>query len=93
MRHLGNLEYKKVCVLGSGDNLATFALAGLGAQVTSVDISQAQLDVGAIRAKQLGLQVDFVQADVCDLSAVTLEFDVVYTGGHVAVWVSDLQKY
>lgn len=93
LKHLGDLDGKKACVLGSGDNLATFALVGLGAQVTSVDISQAQLDVGADRAQQLGLQVNFVQADVCDLGGLPSDFDLVYTGGHVAVWVSDLQKY
>ena len=45
---------KKVCVLGSGDNLAVFALAGLGADVTSVDISEEQLAIAHKRASQLG---------------------------------------
>ena len=37
---LSNVEGKDVCVLGSGDNEVVFALAGLGAKVTSVDISE-----------------------------------------------------
>jgi len=83
-----------VCVLGSGDNLAVFALAGLGARVTSVDISQTQLDIAAHRAEKLGLNITFVRADVTDLRDLSDEsFDLVYTGGHVGVWVSDLQKY
>jgi SAM-dependent methyltransferase len=91
---LGGIARKRVCVLGSGDNQVVFALAGLGACVTSVDISKNQLDVAARRAKELGLAVRFVQADATALDMLRdRSFDVVYTGGHVAVWVSDLETY
>ena len=33
----------QVCVIGSGDNYAAFALAGLEAAATSTDISEQQL--------------------------------------------------
>src|SRR5215470_7878419 len=42
---------KRVAVLGSGDNQVVFALAGLGAEVTSVDISEAQIEVARRRAR------------------------------------------
>jgi len=91
---LGDVTGRDVCVLGSGDNLVVFALAGMDARVTSVDISQSQLDIAAERARELGLAVDFVRADVTDLRSLPdAAFDVVYTGGHVAVWVSDLDTY
>ena len=91
---IGQAAGKDVCVLGSGDNLAVLALSGMGARVTSVDISQAQLDTAASRAGELGLDVTFLRADVVDLGALGDEtFDLVYTGGHVAVWVSDLKAY
>jgi SAM-dependent methyltransferase len=91
---LGDVAGSEACVLGSGDNLAAFALAGLGARVTSVDFSQVQLSIAARRAEELGLKIDFVHADVTDLKALTSSrFDAVYTGGHVAVWVSDLARY
>lgn len=94
LEHMGDLHGKRVCVLGSGDNQVVFALAGLGATVTSVDISQNQLDVARRRARELDLQVSFLRADVTDLSTIdSATFDVVYTGGHVAVWVSDLDAY
>ncbi len=94
LNHLGNVKDKQVCVLGSGDNIVAFALAGLGAQVTSVDISQIQLDIAAGRAHELGLDINFIRADVTDLSALANnQFDLVYTGGHVAAWISDLPKY
>jgi len=91
---LGNISGKRICVLGSGDNLVVFALAGLGAEVTSVDISQEQLNIAAKRASELELSIEFIRADVTDLSSIENDlFDVVYTGGHVAVWVSDLSRY
>jgi len=92
--HLGKVRGKRVCVLGSGDNQAVFALAGLGAAVTSVDIAENQLKIAKRRARQLGLTIRFVRADVTDLSAFRDgSFDIVYTGGHVAVWVADLAAF
>ena len=91
---MGEVSGREICVLGSGDNVVVFALAGLGARMTSVDISQKQLDIASGRADELGLDIEFVRADVTDLRPLQNErFDVVYTGGHVAVWVSDLKKY
>ena len=52
---LGEVAGKRACVLGSGDNLAVFALAGMGAEVTSVDISDVQIDVA--RGRGLIVQV------------------------------------
>jgi SAM-dependent methyltransferase len=94
LKWLSDIAGKSVAVLGSGDNQVVFALSGLGAKVTSVDISEEQLNVARGRAAALGLQVDFLRADVVDLSRLHDEtYDVVYTGGHVAVWVSDLRRY
>jgi 2-polyprenyl-3-methyl-5-hydroxy-6-metoxy-1,4-benzoquinol methylase len=91
---LSDIAGKRVAVLGSGDNQVAFALAGLGARVTSVDISDRQIEVAQRRAAALGLEIDFLQADVVDLHDLGGEtFDLVYTGGHVAVWVSDLRRY
>jgi len=94
LKYLGDVSGQSVCVLGSGDNLAAFALAAAGARVTSVDISAAQLDIAAGRADELGLTIRFLRADVADLHELPDDcFDIVYTGGHVAVWVSDLRRY
>jgi ubiquinone/menaquinone biosynthesis C-methylase UbiE len=93
LKWLSDVAGKNVAVLGSGDNQVVFALSGMGAKVTSIDISEQQLDVARQRASELGLQVNFLRADVIDLSALRDEaYDVVYTGGHVAVWVSDLRQ-
>mgnify|MGYP003383384371 CR=1 FL=1 len=61
--YVGDLHGKQVCVIGSGDNYAAFALAGMGARVTSTDISGRQLEVARRRAEALGLELEFVRAD------------------------------
>jgi ubiquinone/menaquinone biosynthesis C-methylase UbiE len=94
LKWLHDVAGKTVALLGSGDNQVVFALAGLGANVTSVDISEEQIEIARSRAATLGLQVKFVRADVVNLSCLDdATFDLVYTGGHVAIWVSDLQRY
>lgn len=83
-----------VCVLGSGDNEVAFALAGMGGNVMSVDISEERLKIARERADLLGLTLAFLRADVTDLKGLADNtFDLVYTGGHVAVWVSDIREY
>lgn len=93
LKYLGDVRGKSVAVLGSGDNLAVFAFAGMGAKVTSADISQNQLEIAVKRAKELNATIEFVRADVTKLPLKDGSFDIVYTGGHVAVWVSDLKAY
>src|SRR5207247_10014977 len=94
LKWLRDVGGKSIAVLGSGDNQVVFALSGMGAKVTSIDISEPQLEVARKRAAVLGLNVKFVRSDVVDLSCLgDATFDLVYTGGHVAVWVSDLQRY
>ncbi|HYF49798.1 MAG TPA: class I SAM-dependent methyltransferase [Planctomycetota bacterium] len=91
---LGDVRGKNICVLGSGDNNVVFAFAGMGANATSVDISSNQLDTAKQRAELLGAKVRFVCNDVTELKDLAgNSFDIVYTGGHVAVWVSNLFKY
>lgn len=88
----GTLSGKDVCVVGSGDNLVAFAFSGMGANVTSVDISERRLAVASKRARYLDLPITFVQADAVDLSAIgEAEFDMVFSSNGFFVWISDLQ--
>ncbi len=94
MQFLANTRGQRVCVLASGDNGVVFALAGMGARVTSVDISEGQLEIAEERARFLGLDVSFLRSDVTDLKALEDNaFDAVHTGGGVAVWISDFRMY
>ena len=87
----GNLSGKDVCVIGSGDSLAAFALSGMRANVTSIDISESQLEVASKRAARLELPITFVQADAADLTPVgDAEFDLVCSSNGFFVWIADL---
>ncbi len=88
----GDPDGKDVCVIGSGDNYAVFALAGLGAKVTSVDISERQLEIASDKARQLGLAITFVRADASDLGSIKDgSFDLVCSTNGFFVWITDLQ--
>ncbi|MBT3274473.1 MAG: class I SAM-dependent methyltransferase [Spirochaetales bacterium] len=84
---------KKVCVLGSGDNLAVFAFHFLGLDVTSVDISENQIANARSIADRYNLDIEFVVSDILDLSAIkNSEFDLVYTSNGVLTWIDDLLR-
>ena len=73
-------EGKKICVPSSGDNLAVFAFARLGAQVLSCDIAENQLENARKVALREGLagQITFLCADTMKLEGVgNGEYDLV----------------
>ncbi len=89
----GGLTDKDVCVIGSGDNLAAFALAGMGANVTSTDISAQQLVVARVRAAALGLDIAFVQCDAAGLAPLAdRSFDLVCSTNGFFVWIAHLTQ-
>ncbi len=87
---VGDLRGKPACVVGSGDNYIAFALAGMGARVTSTDISAQQLEVAQKRAGLLGLEMRFVRADATDLESIENEaFDLVCSSNGFFVWIAE----
>jgi SAM-dependent methyltransferase len=89
-RFYPDLSGCQVCVIGSGDNYAAFALAGLGARVTSVDISERQLEVAEGRARTVGLAIHFVRADAADLATLRQgQYDLVVSTNGFFVWISE----
>ena len=86
----GDLAGKQALVIGSGDNLAAFALAGMGAAVTSTDISEGQLAVAEKRATELGLELDFVRCDAAELAPLADDrFDLVCSTNGFFVWIAN----
>jgi len=87
---MGDLRGKRVCVIASGDNYAAFALAGIGARVTSTDISARQLAAARKRAELLGLEIDFTRADATALEGIGEgEFDLMYSSNGFFVWIAE----
>lgn len=71
---------KKVLLPSSGDNHAAFAFALLGADVTSADISEKQLEHAKVIADKLKLKINYVCDDTMQLSNIPdNSFDLVYT--------------
>lgn len=88
---VGDLRHKEACVIGSGDNMAAYALAGLGARVTSTDISEQRLERAALRAEELGLPITFLRADAADLRELDdSSFDLVCSTNGFFVWIADV---
>ena len=88
---VGTLDGKRVRVIGSGDNLAAYALAGLGARVTSTDISEERLRLAADRADALDLSIEFVRSDAARLDSLSdSSFDLVCSTNGFFVWIADL---
>ena len=75
---LGPLEGKRVLCLAGGGGQQSAAFALLGARVTVVDLSDAQLERDTRVAAHYGFDVEILQADMRDLSALEAgAFDIV----------------
>ncbi|HLJ54234.1 MAG TPA: class I SAM-dependent methyltransferase [Chthonomonadaceae bacterium] len=75
---LGGLSGRDVLRLAGGGGQQSAAFALLGARVTIVDLSDAQLDRDRQAAAHYGLEVRTLQADMRDLSALPQDsFDIV----------------
>ena len=90
-RYLPDLKDLRILLPSSGDNHAAFALAVMGAKVTSADISERQLGNAAAIAQRLRLDIEFVCDDTMKLSRIPGQaFDMVYTSNGTLSWIDDL---
>lgn len=90
-KYMPHLQGKKVLLPSSGDNHAAFAFALLGAEVTSADISERQLELAQEIADKLNLRICFVCDDTAHLSKIEENcFDLVYTSNGTHTWIADI---
>ncbi|MDE6591779.1 MAG: class I SAM-dependent methyltransferase [Oscillospiraceae bacterium] len=90
-KYLPDLHGKKVLLPSSGDNHAAFAFALLGAEVTSADISEKQLEYAQEIANKLNLNICFVCDDTTQLSNIEdNDYDLVYTSNGTHTWIADI---
>ena len=72
----------------------TLSLALDGAIVTGVDFSAQSIGIAKELADQLQLPVEFIQANVLELTdIISNKYDVVYTSQGVLAWISDIDKW
>lgn len=91
--YMPEINGKRICVPSSGDNMAVFAFALMGAYVTSCDISENQLMYAQRIADREGLadRIEFVCADTMTLAEIEdSAYDMVYTSNGVHVWLNNL---
>lgn len=90
-KNFPDLRGKKVLLPSSGDNHAAFAFALWGANVTSADISERQLEHAQKIAAGLGLNIRFVCEDTTRLSQMEdNSFDLVYTSNGTHTWIAEI---
>ena len=92
-KYLPDLKGRRILLPSSGDNHAAFALAMMGAHVTSADISERQLENASVIAEQLGLDIEFICDDTMQLSHICDQaYDMVYTSNGTLSWISDIDS-
>ena len=92
-KYIPDLFGKRVLVPSSGDNHAVYSFHLMGAQVTSADISQCQIDGAASVALQHGWDIEFVRDNTMVLEKLSdNDYDFVYTSNGVHVWISNLKS-
>lgn len=91
---LGNVHGKQLLDLGCGDGGESCCWARLGARVVGVDNSPVQLEAAKKIAEELGLECNFVLADILQLpeNLMNEEFDFVFSDA-VAAWIGDLKTW
>lgn len=90
---LGPVGGHSVCVLGTGDGLASLALASMGARVLVVDPSQSLLDLLMVRSQLVGLELRYLQAELVNLSGVETELYEVCYAAQAGCQLPDLYRF
>jgi SAM-dependent methyltransferase len=92
---LGPVDGRTLLHLQCHFGLDTLSWARLGARVTGLDFSGPAVEAAARLAHDVGVDAEFVQADVYD-AVDALEqrrFDVVYTGKGALNWLPDIGRW
>ena len=92
-KYMGDFEGKKIMLPSSGDNHAAFAFAFMGAKVTSLDLSERQLENAKAISDRFGLEIEYVCDNTKFLSKIEdASYDLVYTSNGTLTWIDDLNE-
>jgi SAM-dependent methyltransferase len=93
-RELGDIKGKKIIHLQCNTGADTISLARMGAQVTGVDLAPENILYAKMLAKDLNIEVDFIECDIMQLAEVHHEkYDIVFTSEGAIGWLPDLKKW
>jgi SAM-dependent methyltransferase len=91
---LGDVAGKALLHLQCHFGLDTLSWARLGARVTGVDFSPSAIESASELAGELGIEAEFVEADIYDLpQSLDERFDIVFTSYGVLCWLPDLDRW
>lgn len=91
---LGEVAGKSLLHLQCHFGMTTLSWARRGAQVTGADFSEKAIALARRLSAETGLSANFVCANLYDLpTALTGEFDFVFTSHGVLAWLPDLPKW
>lgn len=94
LREIGEVAGKTMLHLQCHIGTDTLSWARQGAIVTGIDFSKESLACARQLQQELGLEATFVQSNVYELrSALTGQFDIVYTSRGVLCWLHDLDEW
>ena len=92
-KYMGEFAGKKILLPSSGDNHAAFAFAQMGAEVTSADISERQLENAKTVSDKWGLDIAYICDNTMFLSKIEdSAYDLVYTSNGTLTWIGDLNE-
>ena len=92
---LGDVSGKQLIHLQFHFGMDTLSWARLGARVTGVDFSEPAVRAARELARDIGIEAQFVTADVYDAVAAVghCQFDIVYTGVGALCWLPDIERW
>ncbi|MBI5305234.1 MAG: class I SAM-dependent methyltransferase [Chloroflexi bacterium] len=91
---LGDVRGKSLLHLQCHFGLDTLNWARLGARVTGADFSEEAITTARALAREVGLDANFVCANIYDLpNALDDKFDIVFTSHGVLSWLPDLNAW
>ncbi len=92
-KHVGDFKDKKILLPSSGDNHTAFAFAFMGADVTSADISERQLENAKAISDQWSLDMEYICDNTMYLSEIEDgTYDLVYTSNGTLTWIDNLNE-
>ena len=91
VEEVGNVAGKSLLHLQCHFGMDTLSWARHGAKVTGADLSETAINLARSLSAELGIDANFVAANLYDLPAVLEDqFDIVYTGGGALWWLPDI---
>ena len=91
---LGDINGKSILHLQCHFGQDSLSMARMGAKVTAVDFSKEAIKKARELNEQLGLDVEFVEANVLSLNGMLEDkFDIVFTSFGTVIWLPELNSW